>query len=195
MKKALVLSMVFVATALCMMRVAGAGSLEPTGPPTAGTTLPIWQIHDKTFVDWYLAPNRWALCNNGTPSDGSDDIVLDKETGLMWPRNANLLGQSTWFDAVTFCLNLIMGGRKGWRLPTVEELATLVDPSQSNPALPANHPFLNVQLNDNYWSSTTEAGSPNYAWDVSMAISYVNIGDKLNPSYVWPVRGGSNPTY
>lgn len=30
-------------------------------------------------------------------------------------------------------------------MSTVEELRTLVDPTQSNPALPSGHPFSNVQ--------------------------------------------------
>ena len=37
-----------------------------------------------------------------------------------------------------------VGGRLGWRFPSVIELASLVDPSQSNPNLPSCHHF-NVQ--------------------------------------------------
>ena len=40
---------------------------------------------------------------------------------------------------------MTVGGTKGWRLPSVAELASLVDPANSNPALPTGHPFSNVQ--------------------------------------------------
>ena len=38
-----------------------------------------------------------------------------------------------------------VGGRKGWRLPSIYELANLVDTTQQNPSLPKGHPFTNIQ--------------------------------------------------
>ena len=50
-----------------------------------------------------------------------------------------------------------------WRLPNLNELKTLVDYSQHNPALPTGYPFTNVQLGS-YWSSSTSALDTTYAW-------------------------------
>ena len=76
-----------------------------------------------------------------------------------------------------------------WRLPNVNELHSLIDLSQSNPALPAGHPFTGVQ-SVNYWSSSTVAPDTAYAWSVSLGSGYVTTSFKTNSIRVWPVRGG-----
>lgn len=44
------------------------------------------------------------IYNHGTPEDERDDLVLDKETGLIWARNANLARETkTWKDAIIYC--------------------------------------------------------------------------------------------
>src|SRR5947208_11386244 len=76
--------------------------------------------------------------------------VLDNETGLVWDRSPSLM-KVVWDEAHDQCNGMALGGRKGWRLPTIQELASLVDPGQSDPALPGpsgaggGHPFINVQ--------------------------------------------------
>src|SRR5262245_60449862 len=65
-----------------------------------------------------------------------DMAVFDKETGRVWEQSPSQ-GTSNWVDAISHCYNLQTNARMGWRLPTVEELASLVDPSQQSPALPA----------------------------------------------------------
>ena len=171
------------------------------------TSIPIWQITEdgtNKSVTWQdRAQNpRFAiydvLGNNAGGSDILlDDLVLDKETGLFWARDANLAdGIRTWQSAMTYCNTVTLGNRKGWRLPTKEELSSLVDPSQSNPALPTGHPFINVVsgVEDYYWSSTTYEMGGVDAWAVSMFSGFVGHGHKASDGYlhyVWPVRGGN----
>ena len=39
-------------------------------------------------------PNpRFAIHDPGTPTEKADDLVLDRKTGLIWARNANLAGK------------------------------------------------------------------------------------------------------
>ena len=64
--------------------------------------------------------------------------VLDKETGLVWDREGST-EMMNWLEAIWYCYNLDNGDRKGWRLPTVDELASLIDPLQANPALPPGY--------------------------------------------------------
>jgi hypothetical protein len=111
--------------------------------------------------------------------------VLDKETGLVWEKSPDTTTR-TWANAISYAYNKNVGGRKGWRLPTVEELASLVDLTQSNPAIPSGHPFTNVQLSG-YWSATTVAGT---AWDVYFHNGNVSYSIEPVPLYVWCVRGG-----
>ena len=77
-----------------------------------------------------------------------------------------------------------------WRLPTIEELITLIDYSQHNPAMTIDCPFKNNA--SGYWSSTTGAGNPNYAWYVAFDDGDVAYGNKYYNFYVRCVRGGQS---
>ena len=118
--------------------------------------------------------------------------VLDRETGLVWERSPST-ALTTWHVAHVRCNEFVtLGSRLGWRLPTVNEFASLVDPSQSNPALPAGHPFANVQVTDYYWSATGDSRSSNNKW----VVGFFDDGDVGNgrdkdvPRLAWCVRGG-----
>ena len=118
-----------------------------------------------------------------------DAAVLDKETGLVWEKSPDTTTR-TWVNAILYAYQKEVGGRKGWRLPTIEELASLVDTSVSgSPKLPSGHPFANVQSND-YWSSTTDVGSASNAWVVGFGYGRVIRLVKSGNYYVWCVRGG-----
>ena len=98
----------------------------------------------------------------------NNDAVLDKETGLVWEKSPTIETHD-WRSAQFQCNGRTTGGRKGWRLPSVHELASLVDPSVflPGPTLPPGHPFLNVQSSFNHWSASTVAVDPTFAWYVS----------------------------
>ena len=119
------------------------------------------------------------------------EAVLDKETGLVWEQSPQT-APATWFNARFDCGNKTTGNRKGWRLPSVHELASLVDPSVSpGPTLPAGHPFIGVLL-ANYWSATTSAEFPTLAWGLDFTGGGVFNADKTDNGQVWCVRGGMN---
>ncbi len=118
------------------------------------------------------------------------EAVLDLETGLVWQKISDYSNRRNWYEALDYCSNLEIGGRKGWRLPTVDELETLVD-STHNPALPEGHPFTGNELSSRYWSSTPCANNTDFAWQVSFSSGHVSNGDKSNGSYyVRAVRSG-----
>jgi len=99
--------------------------------------------------------------------------VLDKETGLVWEKSPEVVGTDpkakNWARAVNYCLDKAVGGRKGWRLPTIEELASLLEPgSASTVLLPTGHPFINIQ-GTFYWSATTNSSDNGYAYFLSFA--------------------------
>ncbi len=120
--------------------------------------------------------------------------VLDKETGLVWEQ-APVEPASTWINAHVLCNVKGLGTRRGWRLPTFSELASLIDTSRptGNPDLPANHPFTNVQ-NAIYWSASTAADEPTLAWEVNFNFGNEAGGPerevKTTSNFVWCVRGG-----
>ena len=124
-------------------------------------------------------------------TDFGGAAVRDNETGLVWEQSPETKMQN-WSGARFQCTSRTTGGRKGWRLPSVHELASLVDPSVSpGPTLPAGHPFTNVQA-AHYWSATTFAGKPALAWNVGFIMGMVHDIKTTDTHNVWCVRGGNN---
>jgi hypothetical protein len=130
----------------------------------------------------------------------NNEAVYDNETGLVWEQAPNDLTRS-WFLAQADCNTRAVGNRKGWRLPTIQELASLIDPTVSDPGptLPAGHPFSNVHTpgptnSALYWSATTvdSPSSTTVAWVVEFGSGGVGNFDKLRnaSTYHWCVRGG-----
>ena len=106
------------------------------------------------------------------------DVVIDRLTGLCWLREADLTGRlTTWSEALEAVekLNRESEGAE-WRLPNINELETLVDCSTHSPALPAGHPFKDVQ--EAYWSSTTSMFEPDWAWALYLLKGAVGVGQK-----------------
>ena len=131
-------------------------------------------------------------------TDNLNGTVTDKLTGLIWMKNGNVFGLRTWSQALSNANGLKSGdagtgltdGSKAgdWRLPNIQELQSLVDYSRNAVAIPTGTPFINVQ--SGYWSSTTYANYPPYAWMVNFIGGYVDSDDKTTFNYVWCVRGG-----
>lgn len=156
---------------------------------------PIWDITEAHWVTHNPNP-RFAIYNPGNPRDLTDDVAFDKETGLVWERSPGPARQESWDAAIVHAYTTAKAGRKGWRLPTMEELLSLVDPRQDNPTLPSGHPFLNVQLDDFYWSGTLGMSSPpTYAWGYHFGNADTSNCLKSSKCYAWLVRGGSGYDY
>ena len=119
-----------------------------------------------------------------------DTAVLDNETNLVWEKSPDTSTQN-WYGAQAFCNDRVVDGRKGWRLPTVQELASLVDPTQFNPTLPPGHPFTNVQ-SALYWSATARPFiiDPSTAWGVILFNGNTGAFSKTDTNFMWCVRGG-----
>lgn len=108
------------------------------------------------------------------------DAALDRETGLIWDRNPNP-ALVTWDFAQHHCWERLAGRRGGWRLPTVEELTSLLDYNFGEPggypgqlALAPGHPFDNLDPNLRYWTSTTH---PSSADDFRKVLVQLTDGD------------------
>lgn len=124
----------------------------------------------------------------------AEELVLDKETGLIWPRNANPFEHAqNWLDSNTTCREQELANRIGWLPPTVEELSSLVGTRNANPALPTGHPFSSVQFDDGvpaYWTSTKFENPGSAAWFVNMGSGGAGLGNKSILGFAWTVRAG-----
>jgi uncharacterized protein DUF1566 len=174
---------------------AGAKEVKPKAPvPETGQTLSYAEGDDgdvRAGVAWPIP--RFT--------DGGNGTVRDNLTGLIWLQDGMCGGNNhPWLDALTFANTLasgICGLTDGsvegdWRLPNIQELQSLVDFSQENPAFPAGHPFTIVLSGvTRLWSSTTRQAS-NYAWTLDVRDGTTVIRQKtFEPESAWAVRGGN----
>lgn len=135
-------------------------------------------------------------------TDLGDGTVLDTLTSLIWMKNKDCFNShpdwTSWSNALakitdlnsgqTICANY-SGHDTDWRLPSVNELQSLVDYGYWG--LPFGHPFIGGHMMD-HWSSTTDAGMTSNVWNVRInngggVVSSPKAG---NAAFVWPVRGG-----
>jgi len=118
--------------------------------------------------------------------------VLDNLTGLVWTQNANLTEfPLTWKESLDFInrMNCEETYRySDWRLPNRRELRSLMSHQTRKPALSEGHPFSNVFLGW-YWTSTSAAINPAYAWYIHLEGARMFYGFKEQLYLVWPVCG------
>lgn len=120
----------------------------------------------------------------------NNEAVLDKNTGLVWERSPNTTVRTSWTGAIHACVNREVGRTLGWRLPSVAELASLLDLSLGIPWVPVPASvFIGIQPAV-FWSSTEVAGTPSAAWAVVFADGpFVDRFNKGGDFGIWCVRG------
>lgn len=141
-------------------------------------------------------PNPRFVAGRGVTAN----CVTDKLTGLMWVKDLKTVlikgaagSVTNWQNALDSVkqANSNQGycGYKDWRLPTVTELKSLVNYSQSSSASWLNSQgFANVQAST-YWSSTGYAQSSGSAWSVNLNNGLVAASSKdYYTGSVWPMR-------
>ncbi len=148
--------------------------------------------------------------------DDAKEIVTDHVTGLMWQDDANAKTiRKQWLTdanydtckhntassacsdtggdtAATYCAALTLGGYTDWRVPTIDELAGILDYGRNDPSV--NPVFQNTSTSY-YWSATDHTSHTD-AWYVGFSdgkIDYSNLlSDKSSQKYVRCVRGDHN---
>ena len=118
--------------------------------------------------------------------DNATSIVTDNSMGLQWQDNETV--KKDWKEAIDYCEALALGGHSDWRLPNINELTSIVDPSRAKPAIATE--FQNTSVLHNYVSSTTSEHVKGDAWFVSFRDGDVDKNAKTHYGYVRCVRGG-----
>ena len=113
------------------------------------------------------------------PREKEIETWKDIETGLIWNKLESHKSMS-WEEAIEYAKTL----GNDWRIPTIQELITLVDFSKNNPACK----IINTYSLD-YWSSTIYADDTRYAWNVDFYDGDISYNDKNNNFYVYYVKG------
>lgn len=120
--------------------------------------------------------------------DNENGTITDTKTCLIW--QAEHVGPMPWQEAMHYAEILDLCGSRWWRLPTIEELFTLVDFTRTNPAsaFPGAVPY-------DFWSLTLYDFDKFAAWHVNfnngrrgyVYFNYCN-GERVN-YYARCVRG------
>jgi len=160
--------------------------------PRANTIFASWV--GFAYGRCYYGSKSLSYYVRGVRSDGSSDplvingdgTVTDTETGLMWQQGSD--SDMNWKEALAYCESLELGGHNDWRLPSREELRSIVDYEKYDPAIDTEY-FLNTDSWD-YWSATTYAspGVTDYAWCVKFSYGLDYYDPKSYSRYVRGVR-------
>lgn len=110
--------------------------------------------------------------------------LKDQATDLVWHLDSDAgAGPVDWSEA--FAVVASLGG--DWRLPSINELDSLVDCGRCAPALPREHSV--TGLGQGYWSSTTSLFEPDWAWALYTENGGIGVGQKGGRHFhVWAVR-------
>ena len=131
------------------------------------------------------------------------EMVIDEVNGLVWQNNADVgsvvkpwlsaenyifcienvntfsCDDTSGDTAVEYCSNLILNNHTDWRLPTLEELDTLVDYGKSSPAIESAY-FNADDANYSFWSASTYQSGVYGIGDKAWSLSFVDGSDSYN---------------
>ena len=131
--------------------------------------------------------NRCVQQNFQVITAENQNIVKDLNTGLQWQQHIISTGSYTWDEAFLYCENLTYAGYSNWRLPTIQELLTIVDNSVCSPAFDkTKFPYMEALWNRNLWSSTSSLCLDPFSGSVLEAPPASNLmcvrGNELQPA-------------
>ncbi len=124
-----------------------------------GTTAGVFFAIDDAAGVWNVATGTSAAlarCVRGTTPSGTltvgTDVVTDSMTKLVWQSTELESLARNWQEALDYCETLSHAGKEDWRLPSIKELATLVDEAATvAPVIAAD---FGASPAPAYWSST-----------------------------------------
>ncbi len=125
--------------------------------------------HDDSQYGRDLTHNDPSDGHAGFSFEKISTCIRDKVTGLTWSPD---LGTSSWTGTSTVISNnSTLCGLTDWRLPTIQELVSIVSYHRIDPAIDndATRAFFNDTQSSNYWTSTANAADSSKRWAVNFA--------------------------
>lgn len=118
-----------------------------------------------------------------------EGVVIDTATNQLWEVKTaqNKKIRYTFADAKTYCENLSLSNQTGWRLPTVQELYTIIDHTRVSPSLDTT--LFGETIFKYYWTNDNSYDDfANEAFVIGFKIGSVASGSKNNESFVRCVK-------
>ncbi len=173
---------------LALSRALEAGPIDPPGPVgstmrTMDELLPAWdkQLTAIGADSCNTARFQCVLPDNGNPTGAA---VLDRETGLVWTRVPSAKMDS-WSNSLSNCNGTFKGQRYGWRMPSVDELTTLLLADAPGPFSLGSSP--------SFWTTTRYGGTGSYRIYVDFTgFGNVTQADPSTQLRALCVRGGTS---
>lgn len=117
----------------------------------------------------------------------SANVVQDTRSGLYWQDDNDAQSvEKSWSDAKTYCANLSLDGQNDWRLPSYNELLSIVDYNRYDPAIV---PVFENTASYYYWSSSASVDGSSDAWNVNFEGGSTVYSNESNSRHVRCVRG------
>lgn len=115
------------------------------------------------------------------------ETVTDSINGLIWQDNTDVKSiRKNFQEAKAYCETLNLEGMRGWRLPSVKELQSIIDITRAEPTI--KNTFSNVDSIGYYWSSTPYAPDNTYAWSVYFYDGKTEKADKTQKGFIRCVK-------
>ena len=123
----------------------------------------------------------------------TDDVVIDRATGLMWAadgdeKGCNWGGTTVWSMAILFANALNFAGFTDWRLPNIIELFSIMSFQHKNPCIDLVF-FPNTPVNPQH-SSSTVYNATDYSLIMDLELPQIYKGAKTLSTPLRCVRGG-----
>ncbi|MBI5589467.1 MAG: DUF1566 domain-containing protein [Deltaproteobacteria bacterium] len=149
-----------------------------------------------TGLIWEMKTNKDGVKNYNDPHDADNTYTWYDSNPATNGGNAGTPGSGTDTEDFIKALNdANYGGYNDWRLPTIKELAYIVNYSSPYPGAKIDTEYFPNTQPSWYWSSTTNAGSTSYAWSVYFYYGDLYSNYKYGSLYVRAVRGGQSGSF
>lgn len=156
-----------------------------------------WSSHFFDGFDYVYSKSNsyYVVAVRGERNNTTDHLIINGDgtvtdilTGLMWEQQA--ASDKNWEGALSYCEGLSLAGYDDWRLPSMNELKSIVDYKKTNPSI--DKMAFSDAVGNTYWSATSHWVYTDSAWLVSFDYGNGKYANKSDRYYARALRGGQN---